>query len=118
VPKTGDETETSDQKAGLIRSSLVKLGLPTPAVTPDMISSDQAYAKELAKELAGLLTRTMAGQSAIMFHGFHDLAVGIRPLDEIWCIWNRARGICKHSVFFPSYEVYTVTEVLFGICFM
>ncbi|WAR57364.1 hypothetical protein PtB15_8B411 [Puccinia triticina] len=113
VAKTGDEAQSPDQKAGLIRSSLVKLGLPAPAVTPDMISSDQAYAKELAKELAGLLTRTINGQSAIMFHGFHDLAVGIRPLDEIWCIWNRARGIslvspaemisaCQHL---PEYTV-------------
>lgn len=92
-PKNSDEAESPEQKAGLIRSSLVKLGLPTPAVTSDMISSDQAYFKELAKELGGLLTRTMGGESGIMFHGFRDLAVGIRPLDEIWCIWNRARGI-------------------------
>lgn len=46
-----------DSSVTIIRSSLVKLGLPTPAVTPDMMASDQAYEAELAKELAGLLTR-------------------------------------------------------------
>ncbi|KAH9463514.1 hypothetical protein Pst134EA_015604 [Puccinia striiformis f. sp. tritici] len=92
--KTSEDGESPDQKAGLIRSSLVKLGLPTPAVTADMISSDQAFAQELAKELAGLLTRTMSiGHSSIISHGSHQNQVGIRPLDEIWCIWNRARGI-------------------------
>lgn len=92
VRSNGDPI-TSDPKAGLVRSSLVKLGLPAPAVTPDMMASDQAFAKELAKELGGLLTRTMGRPDAIMAHGSDDVALGIRPLDEVWCIWNRARGI-------------------------
>ncbi|PLW53826.1 hypothetical protein PCANC_03580 [Puccinia coronata f. sp. avenae] len=94
-PKSSEEGDSADQKAGLvIRSSLVKLGLPAPAVTADMMSHDQAFARELAKELAGVLARIMApGDSGLMTHACLDLARGIRPLDEVWCIWNRARGI-------------------------
>ncbi|MBW0526472.1 hypothetical protein O181_066187 [Austropuccinia psidii MF-1] len=87
-----NEAEPSQQKVAAIRSSLVKLGLPAPAVTPDMIASDQAYAQELARELGGLLTQTRGAQEALMKDG-SDGAMGIRSLDEVWCMWNRARGV-------------------------
>lgn len=62
-----------------IRSSLVQLGLEAPAVTAD---TDQ-YHKELARELSSLLS-----------HIVGDRIVG---LDQVWCLYNRARGVALVS---------------------
>lgn len=66
----------------MIRSSLITLGLPSPAVTADMKLNDRVYHEELAKELGAVLSTLMIKPGK-----------GIVGLDEIWCIWNRARGI-------------------------
>lgn len=76
--------------ASLASSSLHSLGLATPAasvldsaVTPDLVADDRAYHAELARELAGVLEK-----GRVM-----DRKGGIVGLDEVWCLWNRARGV-------------------------
>jgi ESCRT-II complex subunit VPS36 len=78
---------TSSSETTLIRTSLLNLGLPTPAVTADMMKDEVKYHEELAKELGEVLSR----KGGVMEKGM----VG---LDEAWCVWNRARGVGK----FPS----------------
>ena len=68
-----------------IRSSLLTLGLSTPAITPDMLAKDQEYHRELAGELEGVLQGVMGDGR------------GVVGLDEVWCLWNRARGVCKSA---------------------
>ena len=65
----------------MIQSALVQLGLAAPAVTPEMVKSEREYHVELARELASLLTAP---------NGMLDR--GVLALDEVWGLWNRARG--------------------------
>lgn len=86
--------EPNDQsKLTIVRSSLLKLGLPTPAITSDMMENDESYEIELSKELAGLLTRDLDGNDGSILKDGKVGSKGIVSLDEVWCIWNRARGV-------------------------
>ncbi|CAD7066037.1 unnamed protein product [Tilletia caries] len=61
----GGGADTVDRdSATLIRSSLVMLGLPSPAVTEDMVAERSIYELELARELAGLLLTTSTSSSS------------------------------------------------------
>lgn len=79
---------TEPEEATFIRSSLAQLGLPTVAVTQDMVKDENTYHEELAKELAGVLTGRGGKGKALMSE-----REGIIGLDEVWGGWNRARGI-------------------------
>jgi ESCRT-II complex subunit VPS36 len=76
--------------------------LSAPAFTQDMLAStaasEEAYLRELAKELAGLLT----GRDGLMVDrlvrikgkgNMRRKGRGMLGLDEVWCLWNRARGV-------------------------
>lgn len=109
----GDSVAQPDQEAAtLIRSSLVQLGLPSPAVTADMARDQEEYHRELARELAGLLLGNASGGQRPGLMGAGRIAAkgkssdtlprvsddelkgrGLIGLDEIWCVWNRARGV-------------------------
>ncbi|GAA5903000.1 hypothetical protein JCM5296_004513 [Sporobolomyces johnsonii] len=73
--------------ASLASASLASLGLVTAAITPDQVASSREYHRELARELAGVLQkgRVLEGRGGIM------------GLDEVWCVWNRARGVALVS---------------------
>lgn len=84
------------EEATFVRSSMARLGLPSAAVTQDMVKDDQVYHEELAKELAGVLTGLGSaapsgkdGKRAGLIH-LHNGVIG---MDEAWCGWNRARGV-------------------------
>lgn len=107
--------------ATLIRSSLLRLGLPTPALTPDMARDEAEYHRGLARELGGLLYdssennfakrpndqgkglmgrgRVLVRPDSTSLPGAKDVhetergGRGIVALDEAWCVWNRARGV-------------------------
>ncbi|SPO35852.1 related to VPS36 protein, involved in vacuolar protein sorting [Pseudozyma flocculosa] len=94
------------EAATLIRSSLVRLGLPAPAVTEDMARDQAEYHMELARELGGLLLGSqgapgLMGRGSVLAQGkareslarMPETERGLLGLDEIWCVWNRARGI-------------------------
>lgn len=103
------------EAANLIRSSLVRLGLPTPAVTPDMIKDEEEYHEELARELGGLLLGLSPSTSGLMGNGrvlgkgkaretlpvLPESGRGLVGLDEVWCVWNRARGVGECSQGLP-----------------
>ncbi|KAK4684902.1 ESCRT-II complex subunit VPS36, partial [Tremellales sp. Uapishka_1] len=76
---------TSADDTTLIQTSLVQLGLPSPALTQDMVRSanDGKYFDGLARELSGILV----GKHGIM------LQRGVISLDEVWGLWMRARGV-------------------------
>lgn len=117
------DAASHNEAANMIRSSLVRLGLPAPAITADMAQDEYQYNLELARELAGLLyskktpilgngkvlrqlrpAGANADENTVGSHANsegdedkgHD-GQGILPLDEIWCIWNRARGVALVS---------------------
>jgi len=92
-------SEPSQSDATLIRSSLVTLGLPSGAVTPDMVRDDKMYHQELARELAAILTGsgTNANAKATAVMSVAGGGRGLVSLDEIWCLWNRARGVALVS---------------------
>ncbi|KAM0756511.1 hypothetical protein T439DRAFT_352189 [Meredithblackwellia eburnea MCA 4105] len=75
-------TSASTGETTMVRSSLVDLGLPAEAVTPDMARDEREYHKSLAGELGTILGR----KDGVMKDG-------IVGLDEVWCVWNRARGV-------------------------
>jgi ESCRT-II complex subunit VPS36 len=96
---SNNDPAPSDSETTFIRSSLARLGLPTDAVTQDMVADEKAYHVELAKELGGLLLGGYGGKGGkarepdkrgigVMRH-----SRGIVGLDEVWGAWNRARGI-------------------------
>lgn len=85
---------TASQKT-LVRTSLQSLGLEA-AVTPDMVKESEKYHEELAKELFAILwgkNKTGATGSG----GGIMSKEGIVGLDEVWCVWNRARGVALVS---------------------
>ncbi|KAF5353550.1 hypothetical protein D9756_007817 [Leucocoprinus leucothites] len=70
------------EEATFIRSSLAQLGLQMTniPVTNDMITDEDKWINELAKELSEVLRGMMRDR-------------GIVALDEVWGGWNRARGV-------------------------
>ncbi|PWN20768.1 hypothetical protein BCV69DRAFT_232331, partial [Microstroma glucosiphilum] len=103
---TGEASEDGEggeeEAATLIRSSLVKLGLPTTAVTKEMARDEEEYHRELARELGYVLlggrnvgsgNRGAVGSSTSSSPTSDRPRPGILTLDEIWCTWNRLRGI-------------------------
>ena len=91
VEGSTDDSETNDQANNVVKRSLASLGLSTPAVTPDMMRDEQEYHRQLAKELATVLLGSTKGNEPIMQDGKSQK--GLVGLDEIWCMWNRARGV-------------------------
>ncbi|KAG8691449.1 hypothetical protein FRC11_003724 [Ceratobasidium sp. 423] len=98
LPSVNDSAP-SDSETTFIRSSLARLGLPTDAVTQDMVADEKAYHLELAKELGGLLLGGYGGkggkarESDKRGSGILKDSRGIVGLDEVWGAWNRARGV-------------------------
>ena len=100
---TQSQQQTAAQAGGVIepeevtfiRSSLSQLGLQmrNAPVTLDMISDEQKWTKELARELAGILQGDPKQNKGMMKQR------GIIGLDEVWGGWNRASGVCQ--LFFP-----------------
>lgn len=98
LPGNAQERE---EEATLIRSSLVQLGLPAPALTSDMVKSDEEYYKGLAGELGALLTGS-SGSGAGGKGKREGLMLGkdgrgVIGLDEAWGLWMRARGVGRSS---------------------
>lgn len=92
LPATAPDSETST----IVKSSLVKMGLQMPALTQDMVRDEEEYHAGLARELAGLLTDQSKNNRTPLLSDEAG-GRGIMPIEEIWCIWNRARGICTSS---------------------
>ena len=100
APQSGT-AEQEPEAASLIRSSLVQLGLPTPALTPDMVSNQRLYHQGLARELQHLLVGSTGRRGG---HGggggggggglmYGPNSRGVIALDEVWGLWMRARGV-------------------------
>ena len=95
-------SSNNTKEANLIKSSLINLGLPSPVVTPDMVKNEMIYYQALAKELhellLGNLLRGNRTSEPILSNEVHGR--GLITLDEVWCIWNRARGLgeCDYMV--------------------
>ena len=89
--KLATSSSTSDEETTLIRSSLVQLGLPSPALTQDMAKDQERYHDGLARELGQLLTGH-EGRAGLMVG---SEARGVIGLDEVWGLWMRARGVCE-----------------------
>lgn len=68
-----------------MRSSLVRLGLPAPALTQDMVRDERDYLSGLATELGSILT---SKQGLMLQPG-----QGVIALDSVWGLWMRARGV-------------------------
>ncbi|KAG9125872.1 hypothetical protein FRC07_005812 [Ceratobasidium sp. 392] len=100
----------SDSETTFIRSSLARLGLPTDAVTQDMVADERAYHTELAKELGGLLLGggPKGKSKAVEQQGIMEDSRGIVGLDEVWGAWNRARGVAL----LPPSTLLTVVPLL------
>lgn len=79
----GATTAEERQAVSLASTSLQSLGLVSAAVTADLVSDSKRYHEELAKELAEVLRKG----------GIMERQGGIVGLDEVWCLWNRARGV-------------------------
>ncbi len=102
---TSPDTETPEST--FIRSTLVQLGLPVPALTSDMVKSEEEYHLGLARELGMFLTGGDGGsrsggegkgkrEAGLMYGGGESR--GLVGLDEVWGLWNRARGVCESLV--------------------
>ena len=91
----GGKLDSSEETT--VRKSLISLGLATPAVTLEMAQDEKDYHLLLAKELGSVLLGRPMGSA--QRPSTEPLMVdakgrkGIIGLDEIWCLWNRARGV-------------------------
>lgn len=102
-----DKGQAPSGASSLLQSALVRIGLPNPAITPDMVKSERAYHRELACELAGVLLgeQGLLGPGRVVRDGAPsteklartDTAGRLLPLDEVWGLWNRARGVALVS---------------------
>lgn len=84
----------TEEEETLVRSSLVRMGLPAPALTSDMVKDERAYLDGLAKELGALLTG--GGSSAPGKHKgglMLEPGRGVLALDTVWGVWMRVRGV-------------------------
>ena len=90
----GGPGQEDDETQTFIRSSLVQLGLPAPAITPDMVADERKYLEGLANELGGLLTGKTGGREddGLMVG---RQGKGLVGMDQVWGLWNRARGVCE-----------------------
>lgn len=88
----------TEEEETLVRSSLVKMGLPAPALTQDMVKDERAYLEGLAKELGALLTGPPSGAGSgkgkssargLML----EPGNGVIALDTVWGLWMRMRGV-------------------------
>lgn len=84
---------SAGRASSLLQSALVRIGLPNPAVTPDMVKNERTYHRELARELSGVLL----GEHGLLGPCDADIGRGLLPLDEVWGLWNRARGVALVS---------------------
>jgi ESCRT-II complex subunit VPS36 len=89
---SGNAGEEDEAAQTFLRSSLVQLGLPAPAVTSDMMADERMYLDGLAKELGGLLTGKVGVPNADGLMVGRN-GKGLVGMDEVWGLWNRARGI-------------------------
>lgn len=80
---------TDAAEATLVRSSLVRMGLPAPALTSDMVRDERAYLDGLARELGVLLTGGAGKEQGLMLEAGH----GVLALDTVWGVWMRVRGL-------------------------
>lgn len=80
----------TEEEATLIRSSLVQLGLPTPALTQDMVRDQRKYHEGLAGELGVLLAGKESREGLMTARSGGRGVIG---LDEAWVLWQRARGV-------------------------
>lgn len=93
-PSGSPPGQTTEEEATMIRTSLVQLGLATPALTKEMVNNERAYHEGLAKELGGLLTGR-DGERGLMVG---EKGRGVVALDEVWGLWMRARGVGESLV--------------------
>jgi hypothetical protein len=66
-----------------------------------MVRDEQIYLEGLARELGGILTgRTGPGGSSGKGKGLMvgEGSRGVIGLDEVWVIWQRARGVCESLI--------------------
>lgn len=85
----------NSETSTIVKSSLLKMGLETPALTQDMVRDEEEYHQGLARELAGILTSAASSTTGPALMSDDNTGRGIVPIEEVWCIWNRARGICE-----------------------
>lgn len=102
-PELPPPPPAQSEEATFIRTSMARLGLTSSAVTQDMVRDEREYNEELAKELSTLLLGSPSERQKSLdrnaLGGLMKQHNGIIGLDEVWCAWNRARGIGMCSKF-------------------
>ncbi|GAA5931968.1 hypothetical protein JCM10213_006718 [Rhodosporidiobolus nylandii] len=90
---------SSSEAAQLATRSLSQLGLlSAPAVTAAEARSQEEYHRQLAGELRDVVRKSgLLGSFDTEGEGDEERGRGIVGLDEVWCAWNRARGVALVS---------------------
>ena len=95
VPSNGAEAQ-AQQPAQALKT----LGLISAPITQEQVKDEEKYHHELARELGAFLTGASGkgpavGKSPVARAGDKGLMQrrGVMGLDEVWCLWNRARGV-------------------------
>lgn len=60
-----------------------------------MVRDEQEYHQQLAKELGSVLQQRGKAKNASSIMKDGPSSKGILGLDEVWCLWNRVRGVGK-----------------------
>nr|CRX79114.1 hypothetical protein ls5930a1_00148 [Leucosporidium scottii] len=105
TPTPSDPTTTTTAAPQAAASTLSTLGLVSAPITADQLDSEEKYHHELAKELSQVL----GGKGGLMDRR------GVVGLDEVWCLWNRARGVSlippsALTLSAPHLPLYTTTN--------
>jgi ESCRT-II complex subunit VPS36 len=89
TPQSSEEARAD----AAVRQSLISLGLSAPAITQEMAQTEKEYHISLARELGSVLLTSRNGRPPLIEDGKGKR--GLIGLDEVWCLWNRARGVGK-----------------------
>lgn len=91
--------DNNDDVTNSVTRSLRSLGLESPVIAGAENVQETDYYRRLAKELGTVLLGSQKGSTApgqgIMVEG--DPKRELMGLDEVWCLWNRARGVGEYS---------------------
>ncbi|KAK9893474.1 hypothetical protein P389DRAFT_206904 [Cystobasidium minutum MCA 4210] len=93
------QQDNDDEALVTVTQSLRSLGLEAPVISGAGDLEEQQYHRKLATELGTVLLgsagKTGSAVQSLMAEG--DPKREIIGLDEVWCVWNRARGVALVS---------------------
>lgn len=94
------QKENDEEAVSIVTQSLKSLGLDAPVVAGADDVEEEQYHRKLATELGSVLlgSHKQSSSTAHSLMAEGDPKREIIGLDEVWCFWNRVRGVGKSAL--------------------